>query len=99
MENLYIKEDPRGTYQGLEADKTYYVYVEQEKDQLARDQEMMRLRAKASKESEAMKPNRDDGRILESCSCIYGNPCVDEYGCRDWDNRFAIATKNGWKGF
>ena len=42
---------------------------------------------------------RDDGRGFESCSCIYGNPCVDEYSCRDWDNRMAVAMKNGWKGF
>jgi hypothetical protein len=27
--DLFIEENPRGTYQGLEADKTYYVYVEQ----------------------------------------------------------------------
>jgi hypothetical protein len=42
----------------------------------------------------------DDGRFgLDSCSCIYGNPCMDEYGCKDWLNRFAISTANGWKGF
>ena len=33
----------------------------------------------------------------ETCSCLYGNPCVDEYICNDWKNRFEIATKNGWK--
>ena len=37
--------------------------------------------------------------LVETCSCIYGNPCVDEYGCKDWTNRYAVATKNGWKGF
>lgn len=42
---------------------------------------------------------KEDGRGFESCSCIYGAPCVDEYGCRDWTNRFAVAKKNGWKGF
>lgn len=43
---------------------------------------------------------KDDGRNgLESCSCVYGNPCVDEYGCKDWHSRFAVAKKNGWKGF
>jgi hypothetical protein len=21
---------------------------------------------------------KDDGRVIESCSCVYGNPCVDE---------------------
>lgn len=33
----------------------------------------------------------------ETCSCLYGNPCVDQYICQDWDNRFEVATKNGWK--
>ena len=37
--------------------------------------------------------------VPESCSCLYGNPCVDEYSCRDWNNRFAVAKANGWKGF
>lgn len=48
----------------------------------------------------ASEDRRDDGRNgLESCSCMYGNPCVDEYGCKDWDSRYAIARANGWKGF
>eukprot|EP01031_Cornospumella_fuschlensis_P033320 gene33320-40305_t len=98
-EGLYIKEEPRGVYQGLMKDATYYVYVEQEAQQLKRDQEMTRQRL-AKEASSAPKPlPKDDGRVLESCSCIYGNPCVDEYGCKDWNNRFAVATKNGWKGF
>jgi hypothetical protein len=33
----------------------------------------------------------------ETCSCLYGNPCVDQYICLDWGNRFEVATKNGWK--
>lgn len=98
-EGLYIKEEPRGVYQGLMKDSTYYVYVEQEAQQLKRDQEMTRQRI-AKEASGAPKPlPKDDGRVLESCSCIYGNPCVDEYGCKDWNNRFAVAGKNGWKGF
>ena len=39
-QSLYLEEVPLGTYQGLEDDKTYYVYVEQEAEQLARDQEV-----------------------------------------------------------
>ena len=31
----------------------------------------------------------------ETCSYLY--PCVDEYICNDWKNRFEVATKNGWK--
>lgn len=34
----------------------------------------------------------------ESCSCIEGNPCMDRYGCKNWENRYEIAKKNGWKG-
>lgn len=98
FEELFLPEIPRGTYQNLVADQTYYVYVEQESAQLERDQAMTRLRLQNDPTAlAAMK--KDDGRVLESCSCIYGNPCVDEYGCRDWANRFAIASKNGWKGF
>lgn len=33
----------------------------------------------------------------EGCSCLYGNPCVDEYVCLDWDNRLAVAAANGKK--
>lgn len=51
-------------------------------------------------EGEAGGDRRDDGRNgLESCSCVYGNPCVDEYGCKDWHSRYAVAKANGWKGF
>lgn len=98
-EGMYVEENPRGVYQGLKVGETYYVYVEQEAEQLKRDQELMRQRAAADASKAPAPLPKDDGRTMESCSCIYGNPCVDEYGCRDWNNRFAIATKNGWKGF
>lgn len=99
--DFFIEESPLGTYQGLEKDQTYYVYVEQKADQLARDQAKMRQIALTMEGAQSVSKSdkRDDGRVLESCSCVYGNPCVDEYGCKDWNNRFAIATKNGWKGF
>lgn len=105
VDDLFLKEDPRGMYHGMEAGSTYYVYVEQEADQLARDQEKMRQIAEtmeggsSSANAAGDRIVRDDGRVMESCSCVYGNPCVDEYGCKDWDNRAAVATANGWKGF
>ena len=34
-----------------------------------------------------------------SCSCIEGNPCAVAYNCKNWAQRFDIATANGWKGF
>ncbi|GLE04252.1 hypothetical protein PINS_up013163 [Pythium insidiosum] len=93
-----VLENPRGVYQGLVKDTTYYVVVEQEADQLKRDQE--KAKARWAPEIQANKQlEKSDGRGFESCSCIYGNPCVDEYGCRDWHSRFAVATANGWKGF
>ncbi|KAG7393345.1 hypothetical protein PHYPSEUDO_009549 [Phytophthora pseudosyringae] len=93
-----VREDPRGTYHDLEQDQTYYVVVEQETDQLRRDQEATKTLWNKELQKQK-KEDKDDGRAFESCSCIYGNPCVDEYGCRDWHSRFAVATKNGWKGF
>lgn len=93
LTNFFVFEEPRGTYQGLIADTSYYVYVEQEADQLKRDQE--RMKEIASK----MEGGGKEAARAEGCSCIYGNPCIDQYICKDWGNRFAVATKNGWKGF
>ena len=30
---------------------------------------------------------------------IKGNPCMDADACQDWNNRYDVAKKNGWKGF
>ena len=103
IDNVYMKEDPIGTYHRLEANKIYYVYIEQKSEQLARDQEETRKKLVGVLEN----VQKDEygnilnikGQVLESCSCLYGNPCVDDSCCEDWENRFAIATKNGWKGF
>lgn len=96
----FVDEDPAGTFHELEADQTYYIVVEQESAQLERDREATRERwAPELEQQHKQKLERDDGRGFESCSCLYGNPCVDEYGCRDWDARFAVARANGWKGF
>uniref|UniRef100_K3WKZ6 Uncharacterized protein n=1 Tax=Globisporangium ultimum (strain ATCC 200006 / CBS 805.95 / DAOM BR144) TaxID=431595 RepID=K3WKZ6_GLOUD len=95
-----VREDPQGVYVDLEKDTTYYVVVEQEADRLKRDQDATRARwAPQLQREKRERDNADDGRGFESCSCVYGNPCVDEYGCRDWHARFAVATANGWKGF
>lgn len=96
--DVMIDECPIGTYLDLEKDQTYYVYIEEENDpnQAIRDAERMK---KIAEKANAEVIDKGDGRGMEGCSCIYGNPCLDEYGCRDWGNRFAIATANGWKGF
>ena len=102
--DLFLPETLDGTYQTMEADLTYYVYVEQKADQLLRDQEKMK-RVAAGMVGAKFQSNpedrlsKDDGRVIESCSCIYGNPCVDEYGCKDWGSRAKVAMANGWKGF
>ena len=106
-DDLYVPEDPEGIYHGLVDDHTYYVYAEQEAEQLARDQAQMRLVAENMEgavqredfEDDLRIKKPDDGRGMESCTCIYGNPCIDKYCCKDWRKRYAIAEKNGWKGF
>ena len=96
---MYIKEEPQGVFHGLEKDVTYYVYVEQEADQLARDQEKMRLIAMEMEGyhgNESGNVKTDFGDHGDTCTCIYGTPCTDEEGCRNWKQRFTIAEKNGW---
>jgi hypothetical protein len=82
----FVMERPEGTFFGLEVGKTYWCYVEQNAQQLRKDQDATKARM-AQGAAAAGAAKRDDGRGFESCSCIYGNPCVDEYGCKDWSNR------------
>lgn len=44
--------------------------------------------------------NGEDGARSggEGCSCLFGNPCIDQYVCKDWSNRFEVSKKNGFKG-
>jgi hypothetical protein len=39
---MFLREDPKGIYHGLEDDQVLYVYVEEEATQRARDQARMR---------------------------------------------------------
>jgi hypothetical protein len=78
MVDSFVPENPPGTFLRLEKDMDYYVYVEQEEDQLRRDQERMRLIA-AQMEGAKMTGsgrNEKDNVGTESCSCVFGNPCV-----------------------
>jgi hypothetical protein len=95
-QELYIKEEPVGTFHGLEKDVTYYVYVEQEADQLARDQEKMRMIAMEMEGCVGSSRRTDFGDHGDTCTCIYGTPCIDEEGCRNWKQRFLISESNGW---
>ena len=61
---------------GLEKDKEYYIYVFQDAEQLKKDQEkMQQIVAQMEGFGLASKKLGDFGEG-ESCSCIYGNPCV-----------------------
>ena len=39
------------------------------------------------------------GKREEGCSCLFGNPCMESYTCKNWQNRFEVAKANGWKGY
>ena len=95
--DFFLPEEPQGTYHNLVDNKTYYIHVFQDAEQLEIDQMQMRSKAADMKRDVKEVLVKEDGRGFESCSCIYGEPCRDEYGCRDWGNRFTIAKSNGWK--
>jgi hypothetical protein len=99
--NPYVNEEPEGTFQDLEKDTEYWVYVIEDPEQERADREKMAAVIAATVQSDPTAGPRSEyaeAGLPESCSCIEGNPCVDEYGCKDWYNRYAIASKNGWKG-
>lgn len=101
----FQQETTSGNFVGLENDEVYWVHVEEdastkleyESRQAVRAAENAKLRA-AQEEAEASGLTVKVSKS-ESCSCIEGNPCLDKYCCKDWDNRYAVAKKNGWKGF
>lgn len=90
----WVREDPEGTFKDLLAGETYYCIVFEDAVQYAKDMDALQKRL-----GEAPKENSKGGRAEEGCSCLFGNPCMDQYICKDWDNRYAVAKKNGWKGF
>jgi len=97
----YLPEHPAGIFCSLQNEHSYYVYVSQDSEELRREQ-LERDKVNMQKLAERAADNkieRDDGRGFDGCTCIYGTPCVDEYGCRDWSKRFDIAKANGWGGF
>ena len=73
----YVREEPVGTFQDLDKDKIYYIYVEEDVEQLVKDQEKMKIVASTMEGAGSVsKPNEKDNLGTESCSCIFGNPCV-----------------------
>jgi hypothetical protein len=89
----WVREDPVGTFKDLLAGETYYCIVFEDAAQYAKDM------AALQKRLEGMPQEASKSRTEEGCSCLFGNPCMDQYICRDWNNRYAVSKKNGWKGF
>ncbi|CAE8622956.1 unnamed protein product [Polarella glacialis] len=90
-EQVYVKEDPPGTFKGLMAGETYWCYVQQDSEQENKDQEAMRQRWVGGVAAGI----GDRGAEVETCSCKWGAPCTNSIVCTDWDNRFANALKAG----
>eukprot|EP01041_Mallomonas_annulata_P016442 gene16442-34310_t len=105
-ERPLVAEDPVGCYNGLIPEGVYWVHVEEdqkEKDAYIKRQEVFAQEQAIKRAERETKETSLAGQIIvekrESCSCIEGNPCLDRYCCKDWNNRFEVAKKNGWKGF
>ena len=101
-----IKEEPEGVFIGLAPDTVYYVHIEEDSAEkeayLKRAEETAAKNAKKREQDEENEKNGLADLVIEKregCSCIEGNPCLDAYGCKDWQNRFEVAKKHGWKGF
>ena len=75
---VYLPEKSEGTFSNLQNDHSYYLYVDEDKEQLAKEKiERDRLHwERRELESENIKLERDDGRGFDSCTCIYGTPCT-----------------------
>ncbi|OQR82825.1 hypothetical protein ACHHYP_15472 [Achlya hypogyna] len=90
--NVYMPETAPGTISSLCPGRTYFVYVTEPASATSQ------CTLSPRKESSSVIA-LSDGRGFDSCTCIEGTPCTDEYGCRNWRQRFAIATQHGWAGF
>ncbi|OQR84223.1 hypothetical protein ACHHYP_13714 [Achlya hypogyna] len=100
-ERPMLPEEPMGVYHGLQDGDVYWVHVEEDSAERAAYEERQAAYAKtmASQRLAAATTGSIIKEKTESCSCVEGNPCVDRYCCRDWDHRFEVAKKHGWKGF
>jgi hypothetical protein len=96
LTDFYVSEKPLGVYQGLQTDTVYYIYVEQNDEQLKAEKKRI---AALRDDGNAFTVADDSTKREEGCSCLYGNPCQDKYVCKDWNNRNAVAKANGWSGF
>jgi hypothetical protein len=69
------------------------------KDQRSRmtieDKEASRTQMKAVSYDEQTTKNAKDTSIVETCSCLQGEACLDPDNCLDWFNRFTVAKAYG----
>eukprot|EP00944_MAST-04C_sp_MAST-4C-sp1_P012771 g12771.t1 len=77
--------------------RPYTVVVYEDPEQYKKDME--KVKARIAADTSVVATSTSVERV-EGCSCLEGNPCTDgnKYNCKDWDNRFAVAKKNGWSG-
>lgn len=86
-----------GKFEGLVAGKEYWAVVIEDDKEKKRYMAEQAARATAFAKESASRAGggvKEDRLLsLESCSCIEGNPCVDNNGCKDWSNRFENARR------
>lgn len=82
-DSLYIAEEPPGSFVGLQAGGEYYCYIQQDSSQVARERSVEKVRNQMAATQQSAHTHevdvdvcRDDGRGFDTCSCIYGSPCV-----------------------
>ena len=101
-----MSEQPIGVYKGLKVGVEYWVDIEEdpkEKEEYEKRQQKL-AEESAKKRAEEEESEKSGAKLIqktktESCSCIEGNPCLDKYCCKDWEHRYDVAKKYGWKGF
>ena len=90
------------TFTGLKPGDTYWIAILENEEEAAASEARAAASYAAREAERAAKPATLPGGIvkerLEGCSCIEGNPCMDPYGCKDWNNRYDVAKANGWRG-
>jgi len=69
------------------------------KDQRSRmtieDKEATRTKIAVVSYDEEVAKNAQDTTLVETCSCLQGEACVDKDNCLDWNNRHAVAKAYG----
>lgn len=96
-----IQEDPVGIFQDLKENEIYYIDIEENdiEKEIYEKLSDMQLKQAVNKRQVDEQNQQICSIKQESCSCIEGNPCIDKYCCKDFENRYEIAKKHGWKGF